>query len=82
MGLLKELKIGQEEVLELLEKEKKPLGRSQIAEILQIDACVASKIIKHLLNHNEIKCIEIDRIKAQKIFKDKTICRRLRLYYV
>jgi len=73
--------MSQEDVLDLLEKEKKPLSRSQIAEILQIDVCVASKTIKHLLTHNEIKCIEIDRIKAQELFKNKTICRRLRLYY-
>lgn len=69
-------------VLELLEKEKKPLSRSQIAEILQIEAIVASKTIKHLLVHNEIKCIEIDRLQAKEMFKDKKICRRMRLYYV
>lgn len=74
--------MGQEEVLNLLEKEQKPLSRSQIAEFLEIDVCVASKTIKHLLKHNEIKCIEIDRIKAKELFKDKTICRRMRLYYV
>jgi len=74
--------MSQEEVLGLLEKEKKPLSRSQIAEILQIDVCIASKTIKKLLIHNDIKCVEIDRVKAKEIFKNKRICRRMRLYYV
>jgi hypothetical protein len=74
--------MGQEEVLDLLEKENKPLSRTQIAEILKIDICNCSRTIKNLLTHNEIKAIEISRLEAKEMLKDNKIKRRMRLYYV
>jgi len=75
-------KMGQGEILEVLEKSKKPLSRSEIAIILNESGCNVSHHLKTLITHNEVKIIEINRIQAKVFFKEKSPSRRMRLYYV
>ena len=74
--------MGQEEVYNCLKSHKKPLSRTEIAEILNENANKISTLINVLLKHSEIKYIEIDRVEAKKIFGDKAPFRRMKLYYV
>ncbi len=73
--------MGQSEVLEVIEGSEKPLSRSQIAEALDCDPISISHLIKVLLKHYEIKCIELDRKKAAKMLGRKPK-RRMRFYYI
>ena len=74
--------MGQDEILRILEKFKKPMSRKEIA--LELDASIfkVSHLIRCLLDHHEIKCIEIDRLEAKKMFGENAPCRRMRLYYL
>jgi len=74
--------MGQEEICEVLKKHNKPLTRTQIAQELNENPCKISKSLRVLLKYNEIKCIEISRIEAQKLFNNVNYKRRLRLYYL
>ena len=74
--------MSQEDIYNLLIKHKEPLPRFKIAEILKENPCKVSKHINTLLTHNEIKCIEISRTEARKMFKGIVHYRRLRLYYI
>ena len=69
----------QQEILDLLEKEGKPLGRIEIAFKLNCRPEHVTSRLTLLLKYKEIKCIEIDRIEAKKRFNAK---RRMRLYYI
>lgn len=75
-------KIGQQEILILLEKVKKPLSRKEISDILNERPEKVSLIIKDLLKFKEIKCIEISRIEARERFGENAPFRRMRLYFV
>lgn len=66
------------EIIELLRKVKKPLGRTEIAAKLKTTPIKISLAIKNLIKYNEIKCIEINRWQAKQEFGSK---RRMRLYY-
>ena len=68
----------QEKIIKLLEKKKEPLSRTEIANILKRTPISVSKTLRVLLKHDEIKCIEIDRIVAYEKYKPK---KRMRLYY-
>ena len=68
----------QQEVIEVLEKAKKPMSRTQIAKELEKDLVIVSHAISKLIKFREIKCIEIDRNQAMEMFHCK---RRMRLYY-
>jgi DNA-binding IclR family transcriptional regulator len=74
--------MGQFEIIEALEKAKKPLSRSEIAELINANACHVSHHLRTLVIHQEVKIIEIDRIQAKAFFKGKAPSRRMRLYYV
>ena len=74
--------MGQEEVCNCLKKCKIPVSRTQIANELKEDPNKISKIIRALLIHNEIKCIEISRIEAREMFGPKAPNRRIKLYYM
>ena len=74
--------MGQYEVYCLLKEFKKPLSRTQIAEQLNENPNKISEILRNLLIHNEIKCIEISRIEAKKLLGDKAPFRRMKLYYL
>ena len=82
MGKFGVIKIGQQEIIEILEKHNKPISRREIAEELNIPAQIVSRHIQKLLLHNEIKCIEIDRNQARAYFKERLPSRRMRLYYL
>jgi hypothetical protein len=74
--------MSQEDICEVLKKYNKPLTRTQIAEELNENPNKVSKIIKVLLIHQEIKCIEISRLEAKTMLGDKAPYRRLKLYYL
>ena len=69
----------QEEILKLLQKKGRPLGRTEIAEILQERPQKVSNRIKQMLKSKQIKCLEIDRFEARRRFNSR---RRMRLYYL
>lgn len=72
--------MGQAEIIEILKKLESPISGRKIAEILnQSWQGVVSTTLKKLLDKGEIKCIELDGIKAKKYFNSK---RKLRLYYI
>lgn len=73
--------MGQSEVLEFLNKQERPFSLGEIANALGECSNKISHILRKLLKHNEIKCIEIDRNKVSKIITDYKIFRRIRLYY-
>ncbi len=70
------------EILECLEKHKQPVSRKQIANEIGYDVIKVSHLIKKLLDKNEIKCIELDRIQAGKMLGLGRPFRRTRFYYV
>ena len=70
----------QGEILTLLEKEEKPISRREIGIKLKVENLIKiSFAIRKLLKHEEIECIELNRIQAWKHYNCK---RRMRLYYV
>ncbi len=71
--------MSQGEILDILKKEKKPLSAREIIEQLDINPKRVYVLIKILLKYEEIKCIEIPRDLAMKLYRSK---RRMRLYYV
>jgi len=73
--------MGQEEIINLLEKAKTPLSRTQIAEMLKETPIKISLLIKRIFKdpHTEVKCIEINRLQAMKFYNCK---RRMRLYFI
>lgn len=76
---MEENKISQTEVIEILEKADKPLSRTEIAEQLMEDVVKISHCLKRMLKYDEIKCIEINRKQAMKLYGCK---RRMRIYYI
>ena len=71
--------MGQIDIIEVLEKSKKPISRSEIAKILNQDVVRVSHAIARLVKYNDIKVIEIDRNQAMKIYHCK---RRMHIYYI
>jgi len=79
------LKMTQQEVMNILERADRPLAAKEIIKELQKEREINEKnvfvIISLLLKHKEIKYKEISRNLAKKMYKDG-IKRRMRLYYV
>jgi len=75
--------MSQADVIGVLEKAKMPMSRSDIAKELGGLYTNAPKrvsiLINKLLKYGEVKCIEIPRDLAIKMYKCK---RRMRLYYL
>lgn len=71
--------MGQQEVIEVLEKSETPLSRREIAEKIKAHPNLVSLHLRKLLLHGEVKCKEVGRKKANTIYKSK---RRLRVYYL
>lgn len=71
--------MGQQEVLNTLGKFNKPVSRGEIAKELEEQPCKISKILLKLLIQKEIKCIEINKDQANKLYHCR---RRIRLYYI
>ena len=73
--------MSQQEIMELLEKEKRPLSRREIAEKLESDPNKISELLRKLLCSNSINCTEIDRHEAKRLYKDSAPLRKLKLYF-
>lgn len=71
--------MSQSDVLEVLEKVKRPMSRGEIAKELNDNPEHVSTSIKRLIKGKAVKIIEIDRYEALERYKCK---RRMRLYYV
>lgn len=69
----------QEKIIKILEKSKKPLSRTEIAETLKANPNTVSMRVKQLLKSKDICCIEINREQALENYHSK---RRMRLYYI
>lgn len=71
--------MSQSEVIDILEAHKKPMSRTEIAKILNVNAVIVSHSIMRLVKNKGVKIIEIDREQAMKYYNCK---RRMRLYYL
>lgn len=69
--------MSQSDVLEVLEKYKKPLSRTEIANILGYEPYKISVSINKLLKIGEITCIELRR---QAAFARYNVNHRMRIY--
>ena len=74
--------MGQADILKVLEKTDKPMSNTQIAKEVKDKPENTSKVLRTLLKHREVKCIELDRYQAAKLLKWKVPIRRTRFYYV
>ncbi len=74
--------MGQADILKVLEKTDKPMSNTQIAKEVRDKPENTSKVLRTLLKHKEVKCIELDRYQAAKLLKWKVPIRRTRFYYV
>lgn len=73
--------MSQEEVIDLLEKVKKPMSAREISEALDIAFALVSCNIKKLVKANEIKIIELTREEAAERYHSTNFKRRMRLFY-
>lgn len=71
--------MGQSEILDILEREKKPLSRTQIAKFLHQDVTLVSRVIARMIKNESVKIVEISREQAKVMFNCR---RRMRMYYV
>jgi predicted transcriptional regulator len=71
--------LGQNDVIQLLEKANKPLSRKEIAEALGWRETKVTDIICKLLQYNEVKCQELTHEYALKFYGCK---RKMRIYFV
>jgi|TARA_Y100000034_G_scaffold103583_1_gene129345 hypothetical protein len=67
--------------MNLLKKSEIPLSRSQIAEKLNINKVLTSRILNSLLRFDEVKCIELNLHQVAELLKWKSPWRRTRFYY-
>ena len=58
------------------------MSANQVAEELNDKPVNVSKKIKLLLEHREIKCVELDRYQSAKLLNWENPIRRTRFYYV
>lgn len=72
------IKIGQSEILMILENSNVPLSSKEIADLLKENHVKICCLLKKLIKHNEVKTIDLNKILAMKFFKSK---RRLQLFY-
>ncbi len=70
--------MGQQEVMEFLEKQKEPLSRGEIAFFMKDNPIKISAILNKLLANEDVKAIEINSEDAMKRLGCK---RRMNLYY-
>ncbi len=69
-------------MIKVLEKSKVPMSNTQIAQEINDNPVNTSKVLRVLLRHNEIKCVEMDRFQTAKLLNWKAPIRRTRFYYV
>jgi hypothetical protein len=71
--------MGQQQIISFLEKQDKPLTRSEIAKGIGASPDNVTKRLRVLIDHHEVNFIEVDYKEAQRIYKLK---RRVKVYYV
>jgi len=71
--------MSQSEIINLLEKEDKPLSVGEIAILLDDNQKKISRCLASMLKYHEVACIEIDRLLAMEKYHCK---RRMRLWFV
>jgi len=71
--------MSQTEVIDLLERVKKPLSVGEISKMLNENPFKISNHLRKMLKYSEVNFIEIDRIKAMENYNCK---RRMRLWFV
>jgi len=71
--------MSQSEIIDLLEKESKPLSVGEISVLLNDNQKKISRCIAKMLKYDEIKFIEIDRFDAMLTYNCK---HRMRLWFV
>jgi predicted Zn-ribbon and HTH transcriptional regulator len=76
--------MSQEEIIKLLEDQKRPLSISEIIGFLkeEYNASSITHSVQGLVKWKEVKFIELDRIKARAVLGQSKLCRRARFYYV
>lgn len=74
--------MAQEEILNVLEIENRPLCRGEIARLAGMNDTHVSRVLKALLKHNEVKCFELSREEAIELSADINLNRRTRFYFV
>lgn len=72
--------LGQADVIELLEKKRRPMSAREISEALNMAFVVVSCNIRKLVQNEEIKVLELTREQAAQKF-NVHYKRRMRLYY-
>jgi len=70
--------MAQSDILDLLEKEKRPLASRELQEALDLNMRAVFKALGKLVETGEVNTIEVDRREAYKYFGSK---RRMNLYY-
>jgi len=71
--------MSQQDVIKILEKNKKPLAVIDIAKLINDDPYKVSKELARMLKYSEVYFIEIDRFEAMKRYNCK---RRMRLWFL
>ncbi len=71
--------MSQSDIIDLLEKEDKPLSVGEISKLMNDNQKKISRYLKVMLKYHEVDCIEIDRIEAMANYHCK---RRMRLWFV
>jgi len=77
--------MGQQEVIDFLMEQDKPVSRGQISNGMDLEPTYVSHILNKLLKWKEIECIEVNRNQAIKLLKLKSPfkgVRRRRFYYI
>lgn len=72
--------MGQIEVLECLRKNARPMSAFEIADELGESLPKIHILLSRLIRRNDIYFIEIDRYTARKMYINRKIKRRMRLY--
>jgi Mn-dependent DtxR family transcriptional regulator len=71
--------MGQQEIIDTLRQSKRPLSRTEIADILKVQPKHVSNKIKILVRYDEVKFVELSREQALEKYHCK---RKMRLYYI
>jgi len=75
------IKIGQSEIIDFLKECKEPVTRKQIAEGLEYDPIRVSRLLRRLVNFQEVDYIEYSRDKASELV-GYILLRRTRFFFI
>jgi hypothetical protein len=71
--------MSQQDIINVLRKNKRPMSRGEIAKELGHDETLVSHSIKRMVKGRDIKTIELNRYQAMDWYHCK---RRMKIYYV